>query len=118
MEQIKNVASHAPFMEHRWGQRMPCGARVRIAAAAGVQGAGRVRDISSSGAFIETMLRIATHSRIALTVTGNASARRPVDIEAIVVRADEDGVGVEWCDTPSMAICNVVGCASRCNARG
>ena len=44
------------FMEHRWGQRKRCRARVYLSAGAGISGTGHVRDVSSSGAFIETTL--------------------------------------------------------------
>jgi hypothetical protein len=102
------------FMEHRWGQRMTCRARVRLSAGAGITGSGRVRDISSSGAFIETALELPVYARVVLIVTGNESATRDVEITASVVRVDHDGVGIEWCDSPSGAICGAVGCVTRC----
>jgi hypothetical protein len=102
------------FMEHRWGQRMPCRARVRLAAGPGIDGAGRVRDISSSGAFIETALELPVHTRLNLFVLGNESAARVVEFAAHVVRVDRDGVGVEWCDSPEGSICGAVGCRIRC----
>ena len=114
---IESGGSRAPFMEHRWGQRLPCRARVKILAGPGIEGEGRVRDISSSGAFIETPLEIPIHSQITLTVTGNESQDRAVDIPAVVVRAAHAGVGIEWCETPLRSICLVVGCTSRCTAR-
>ena len=104
------------FMEHRWGQRMPCLARARISAGAGINGAGRVRDISSSGAFIETALQIPVFTRVALVIQGNDSAIRLVELAATVVRVDRDGIGVEWCETPSRPVCDVVGCTTRCAA--
>jgi hypothetical protein len=119
MEQpgIARGAARAPFMEHRWGQRMPCRARVTFLGGPGIEGAGRVRDISSSGAFIETASGISVHSRILLTVTGNESSDRAVDIPAIVVRTAHDGIGIEWCETPEGLVCTTVGCRLRCGAR-
>jgi hypothetical protein len=114
---IANAGSRAPFMEHRWGQRLPCRARVTIFGGAGFEGVGRVRDISSSGAFIETSSRLAVASRITLEVIGNESADRTVDVEAIVVRAAQDGIGIEWCDTPEGPVCTAVGCKASCSAR-
>ena len=113
---MKIELSRTPFMEHRWGQRMTCHASVWISGAWGIEGEGRVRDISSSGAFVETATAIPVHARIALAVTGNGSARIPVNLTAIVVRVESAGVGVEWCHTPSLAICTVVGCTARCDA--
>jgi len=104
------------FMEHRWGQRMPCRAVVRLSHAEHGSGPGRIRDISSSGAFIETALAIPVYARIALWVLGNESATHAVEISATVVRVDRDGVGVEWCETPNGEVCGVVGCTTRCAA--
>lgn len=102
------------FMEHRWGQRMTCQAHVRLSAGPGINGAGRVRDISSSGAFIETALELSLNTRLTLVVLGNESAARAVEFTASVVRVDRDGVGIEWCDSPAGSICTAVGCTTRC----
>jgi hypothetical protein len=105
------------FMEHRWGQRLSCQARVRLSAGGGISGAGRVRDASSSGAFIESTLVLPMHTRVALLVMGNESSTRVVEIAATVVRVARDGIGVEWCETPAGSICAVVGCTAPCSAR-
>ena len=111
----KPVGDHRPFfMEHRWGQRMKCRARVRLSAGDDINGAGRVRDISSSGAFIETALALSAHTPVRLVVLGNESAAHTVEIIASVVRVDRDGVGVEWCETAAGSICAAVGCTVRC----
>jgi hypothetical protein len=73
-----------------------------------------VRDISSSGAFIETSLELPVGTHLILAVTGNESATREVGISAIVVRVAGEGLGIEWCETPSVPICAAVGCARRC----
>jgi hypothetical protein len=120
MEQseVCQSASNArrPFMEHRWGQRMPCRARVQISGGTGLGGEGRVRDISSSGAFIETALHLPLYARVNLMVLGNESATREIEITASVMRVARDGVGVEWCETPAGFVCDVVGCKTRCAA--
>jgi hypothetical protein len=103
-------------MEHRWGQRMSCQARVRLSGSAGISGAGRVRDISSSGAFIETALDLPVYARIELLVLGNRSAAHAVELTATVARVDRDGIGIEWCETPARSICSVVGCTTHCDA--
>jgi hypothetical protein len=104
------------FMEHRWGQRMRCQASVRLSAGTGISGSGRVRDVSSSGAFIETAVEIPMHARVMLRVLGNESAAHEVEITAIVARVSRDGIGVEWCDTPAGSICPVLGCTTPCSA--
>ena len=105
------------FMEHRWGQRLSCQARVRISAGGGISGTGRVRDVSSSGAFIESPLALPIQTRVVLWVPGNESSTRAVEIAAVVVRVARDGIGVEWCETPDGSICAVGGCTARCSAR-
>jgi hypothetical protein len=104
-------------MEHRWGQRMRCLARVELSAGDGVHGKGRVRDVSSSGAFLETTLDLPLQTRVILLVLGNESATQVVEIDAIVVRVARGGIGVEWCETPTGSICAVVGCTAPCTAR-
>jgi hypothetical protein len=104
------------FMEHRWGQRTRCRATVRLSAGAGVIGTGRVRDVSTSGAFIETALQLPMHARVLLMVLGNESASREVAITASVARVVRDGIGVEWCETPTGSICALLGCATPCAA--
>lgn len=102
------------LMEHRWGQRLPCRAQVRLSAGAGASGEGRIRDISSSGAFIETAVAVPIAARVLLVVKGNESATREVEISASVVRVARDGIGIEWCDTPAESVCRLVGCNTRC----
>ncbi len=113
-----NQAVTKPSLEHRWGERIACRALVRMSAGAGIAGPGRVRDVSSSGAFIETALALPVNARVVMWVTGNESATRVVEIFASVVRAERDGVAVEWCETPEGSICSVLGCATRCAALG
>jgi hypothetical protein len=103
------------FMEHRWGQRLPCRAHVRFCGEGDVVGAGRIRDISSSGAFIETAVSLPVYARVTLVVLGNESATRTVELDATVVRVESDGIAVEWCETPAGSICTAVGCATHCD---
>jgi hypothetical protein len=122
MEQSKRIEgsghSRPDFMEHRWGQRMACRARVRMSTVEGISGAGCIRDISSSGAFIETALELPVNARLVLIMSGNESATREVEVKASVVRVARDGVGVEWCETPAGSVCAMVGCTTRCAALG
>jgi hypothetical protein len=101
-------------MEHRWGQRMPCKARVRLIAGGSLTGSGRMRDISSSGAFIETVLELPVNTRLILFVWGNESATHEVEVAASVVRTERGGLGIEWCETPAGSVCARVGCTKGC----
>lgn len=84
-------------MEHRWGKRVTTHIPVRLVASGGALGAGRVRDLSVSGAFVETSLPLRPLSWIQLEAQRAAAGRR-VRIAACVVRCTPTGVGIEWCD--------------------
>ena len=101
-------------LEHRWGERLRCKARVRLSTGTGFTGAGRIRDISASGAFIETAVELHLDAQLDLFVLGNESARDVVAATATVVRVAGDGVGVEWCRTPTSSICSEFGCKVHC----
>jgi hypothetical protein len=97
---------------------MDCQATVRLSSGGSSFGEGHVRDVSASGAFIETSLKLAVNARVALVVLGNTSATRAVEINANVVRVEALGLGVEWCDTPAGSICDTLGCRTRCPLLG
>lgn len=101
-------------LEHRWGLRARCRARVRLSTGTGITGTGRIRDISSSGAFIETDVELPLNAPLDLVILGNESAVQTVEMAASVVRVDHDGVGVEWSRTAECSICSVLGCTTRC----
>jgi len=110
---------HGPrhhFMEHRWGQRVACRQLVQMYAGAGSRHAGRLRNVSMSGAFIETESELPVFARIELTVLPTAPEDREVTVMASVVRSDIDGIGVEWCDMPIGSVCAMLGCTARCAA--
>lgn len=80
-------------MEHRWGQRVAVHMAVRLEAHE--PAANWLRDVSSSGAFVETMRHCPMYSllHLELTVCGRAQT-----VWAYVVRVCEDGIGIEWCN--------------------
>jgi hypothetical protein len=103
-------------MEHRWGQRIACRARVVLSAGHNLIGSGRIRDVSTSGAFIETALVLHESAPVTLRVLGNESASHVVEVAALVARSERDGMGVEWVDTPAGSICPALGCSVCCAA--
>jgi hypothetical protein len=106
----------APIMEHRWGHRRPCRARVGVCAGAGLSGAARVRDVSVSGAFLETALPLSLFSQITVAVLQEDDAKHQLEFTAAVVRTAPDGVGIEWCEPVTGSICHLLGCTLRCDA--
>jgi len=101
-------------MEHRWGRRISCTAPVRVTLENGLIGSGRLRNASSSGAFIETTLATPMLSRVSIAITRDDRTQR--EIRAIVVRRDPDGIAIEWCKTEEGSICSGLGCETRCAA--
>jgi len=106
----------APIMEHRWGHRRSCRARVCVSAGAGVVGTARVRDVSASGAFLEIALPLPLFSQIAVAVLQDDGARDPLEFTAAVVRNDPDGAGIEWCEPVNGSICRLLACTLQCQS--
>lgn len=108
------IGLRGDYMEHRWGVRRPCRARVVVSAGGDVTGTARLRDISLSGAFLETQLPLVPFSQIAVAVLNADGSRHPVELTASVVRTTPDGVGIEWCSNVSGSICDLIGCNETC----
>lgn len=86
-------------MEHRWGFRYLLDMSVRLEGLPKLLALARLRDVSSSGAYIETSAAPALDSRVLLELgcrTDPSGGR--CHVPAYVVRRDERGIGVEWCE--------------------
>ena len=101
-------------IDHRWGERIRCKAHVRFSTGTGITGAGKIRDISSSGAFIETSAELPVEVQLDLFILGNESANEVVETTAMIVRVERGGIAVEWCSTPPRSICSAIGCSVPC----
>jgi PilZ domain len=112
-EGFTDVGGDAP-VEHRGEDQIRCKARVRLSTQRGITGTGRIRDISASGAFIETQVPLAAGMQLDLFILGNETAKDVVERSATIVRVASDGIGVEWNSTPPCAICSAIGCTVRC----
>lgn len=104
---METRATRVDGMEHRWGRRIACGAVARLSVGAGVSGTARLRDVSLSGAFIETALQLPTFAQLTILV-------RETEVQASVVRIEACGVGVEWIEMEQRAICPLLGCKNPC----
>jgi hypothetical protein len=100
------------FMEHRWGQRLPCSTVVRLSAGAGATGQGCIRNVSISGAFIETAVALPPFTLLEVIVVRDNGAE--TSLLASVVRRESAGIAVEWAETIPTAVCPLLGCASPC----
>jgi len=84
------------FMEHRWGSRCPLDLAVRFSAPT-IGGWGRVRNLSLSGAYIETAARFPLAQHLLIEMEWKCDGRIEWrSLGAWVVRSDHRGLAVEW----------------------
>lgn len=86
-------------MEHRWGFRNLLDMSVSLEGFPNLLALARLRNVSSSGAYIETGAAPPLDSRVLVELgcradPGGGRCRVP----AYVIRRDERGIGVEWCE--------------------
>ena len=91
-------------MEHRWGDRTVVNLRVRISTDSLV-GDGILKDLSVSGAFVETSLPLAAMSLVQIRVLRSARRRvSPATASGFVVRKTHDGIGLEWTELAALRL--------------
>ena len=90
-------------MEHRWGVRHLLDVSVRLDCRPQLLTFARLRNASSSGAYVETRTALPMLGRvwIELDWEHRDDSKR---IAAYVVRTGQNGVGLEWCDFAPRAI--------------
>ena len=83
-------------MEHRCGQRTPVNLLVRLTGLADVIGMGRLRNVSASGAFLQTSLELPLLSTVRIELIGRTRhASSYLAGRAYVARKEAGGVGIE-----------------------
>jgi len=82
-------------MEHRWGNRHEVSRSVRVAMHSGVVGRGVIRNVSTSGAFVEAPLPVNLFTYVKVQFN-SALDGRPMMVEGQVVRKEPTGFAVEW----------------------
>ena len=86
-------------MEHRWGKRIPVELPLRIDARPNSIVAAVARNVSLSGAYVETAARLLLFARLNVELEWVYWSRaEPYRIPAYAVRSDAGGVALEWCD--------------------
>jgi hypothetical protein len=92
-------------MEHRWGHRREINRAVHLETRAGVGSRGQITNVSISGAFVICSLQVPLYSYIQVQFTGMSHGKRArMAVEAQVVRKDDEGFGIEWCEFAPEAI--------------
>lgn len=88
---------NAGLMEHRWGDRAPFDIAVQLIGPSRTVAAGRMKNFSISGAFIETGFDPPVMTSITLMIPGAGSDRQhPRAILGYVVRHGQGGLGMGW----------------------
>lgn len=88
------------FMEHRCGDRRAANLPVRLLLPPREVVLGRIRDISLSGAFVQTYRELPAMTRVLVdlhSAGGSGSATRQ-RLAGFVVRNGATGVGIEWAE--------------------
>ena len=103
-------------MEHRWGVRHLLDISVRLDDRPQLLTFARLKNASASGAYVETRVALPMLSRmwIELDWDRRDDSNR---IAACVVRTEQDGVGLEWCDFAPRAVLALIERARRLVAR-
>jgi hypothetical protein len=82
-------------VEHRWGDRWSVDIEVEVSIFGQPPSRGRLRDVSSSGGFIHTVLQVPELCSVRLDFVSGRAAQRCA-LAGQVVRRTQDGIGVEW----------------------
>jgi len=92
-------------MEHRWGERVGVDLPVRITGHPFSVRAGRLANLSVSGAFIRADFDLRLLSRILVAIELPHRPKRDAPmIPAFVARKFKHGIGIEWCEFKPPAI--------------
>ncbi len=89
--------------EHRWGERVALPITVRILGGGCTLGHGVLRNLSVSGGFIDTAVKLPVFTNLVISVHDARLLGVSPDLAACVVRIEPSGFAVEWrdmaCDT-------------------
>jgi len=93
------LAAVGTQMEHRWGERVLMDQPARLDARPNLIAVGRLRNASLSGGYVETGASVPLGTRLHVELEWIYWSRtEQCRVPAYVVRSDENGLGLEWCD--------------------
>jgi hypothetical protein len=83
----------------RWGARIEVDLPVSIVAGGSPPAAGRMRNISISGALIATDAQLSRHAILTVVVAESVTGHtQRMELAARVIRNDDGAIAIEWCD--------------------
>jgi hypothetical protein len=83
-------------LEHRWGERVRVNIPVRVEVAASSEADGCMKNLSLSGALMESDCDLSLYSLIEVTIALPPPASRTAVVKALVSRKFKEGFGLEW----------------------
>lgn len=92
-------------MEHRWGHRIAVDVPVRLVLSRGGIVWGRMRNVSMTGAFVQSTQTLPAGALVSIEPTSRSGAWPFVARSATVIRVCDEGTGLEWCepvDSPTL----------------
>ena len=105
MQTLECTERHANPMEHRWGQRVTLEIPVRLFVGGRLLGRGLLRNVSISGALIETSLELPVFTNLVVSLPSVSEvAPDSPELAANGVRRVPGGIAVEWRDMACPAI--------------
>jgi PilZ domain len=100
-------------LEHRWGARVQVNIPIRVEARPLPMGSGWMKDLSLSGALIESDRDLRLHTLVEVSIALPPPSSRTAVLKAHVSRKFDEGVGIEWCEFAPSIIKDLVRSASR-----
>jgi len=99
MQTAECIERYSDPMEHRWGQRVTLELPVGLEVGGRSLGRGLVRNLSVSGALIETSLELPVFTNLVVTLPASREiAGQSSGLAASVVRTAPGGFAIEWRD--------------------
>jgi hypothetical protein len=90
--------TYSERLEHRWGERVRVNIPVRASTRASEEVAGCLKNLSLSGALVQTDCEFGLHTLIAVRIDLSPPESRAALLNAYVSRELNGGVGIEWCE--------------------
>jgi hypothetical protein len=104
-------------MEHRLGQRVSTQLRVGIGVSPQSHSTGRLRNVSGSGAFVQTHLRLPSIARLRVYFDEQHSCGSfKFALDAYLVRSTPEGLGLEWVDSEPAILLALLSALERSSA--
>ncbi len=105
MQAAERTERYSDPLEHRWGQRVTLEVPVRLYLDDAALGRGLLRNVSISGALIETSLELPVFSNLVVALPGIGEAGPQIqELAACVVRCLPARIAVEWRDMACPAV--------------